>query len=274
MKNVLKSVLLLSFHVVFSQNVTVSQAINIIGKEAMLTQRMAKDKVFLSNNVENQTSKKELISSVILFERNLDILKNTTLTTEIQNDLTHLELLWVGYKQNINTTDTNNNDKVAEYNNIMLSLCEKVNIGLLKTAELNGEYPYNVTNKTFTEATISSNKLKGLSQRLALFYSTYFFKEKKYDGDQFKSIISEIDSNVAKIKTAENIDLNIKQSTEDVIFQWKNIKAILQNVTTNDFISVHSSPKTDIIFEECNKLLHYSDLLTRTYKSTNDINKI
>jgi len=74
MKSLLKTVFILSFTALCAQNKDTSQALNLVSKETMLIERMAKDRIYLNNGIQVPKATKELNSSIILFERNIEIL--------------------------------------------------------------------------------------------------------------------------------------------------------------------------------------------------------
>ncbi len=273
MKNLFLPLLLISISTVFSQKkITNSQALNIISKQAMLSQRMAKDKMFKLHNTKNKDSEIELASSVILFEKNIKTLASIPLDTKIQEQITGLELIWIGYKKNILSKKAQSNKKVMEFNDIILDECNKIYDGILKSAKSENSYPYNSKNKPFTTAVIKTNDLKYLSQRLALYYASYFYKTNTFDNEHLKSIIKNIDQRVAKASKIKNENTHITKNINELELEWNDMKTMLNSVTTNEFISPTNSPKPGLIFEKCNNLLKSSDKLSRVYKRTSEIN--
>ena len=98
MKNLIYILLLsCSFSAFSQQKYTNSQAINIVSKQAMLSQRMAKDKIYKVNNINRSVVTAELNSSLILFEKNIETLQNKIeLPPVLNKKVNTLDLLWVG----------------------------------------------------------------------------------------------------------------------------------------------------------------------------------
>lgn len=258
---------------VFSQKkLTTSQAINIIGKQSMLLQRMSKDKICKINNVNSSTSEIELASSIILFEKNISTLKVMTLSNEIQNTITEIELLWIGYKKNILNKSLKSGKKTMSYNDIILGQCNKLSKQILLSAKQNKTYPYNFDNTLLTEAVINSNDLKYLSQKLAFYYSSYFFRVNIYNNQNFNQILDEIDSKIEQTSLLKASKPRVAATTNDLQYEWKEMKNILTDIVENEYINKRKSPKPSIIFNKCNKILKNSDILSRTYKEINDVN--
>ncbi|MGY5352436.1 hypothetical protein ACXGQW_07720 [Wenyingzhuangia sp. IMCC45533] len=272
MKKVLSILLFFAFLLSYSQQrITIPQAINIISKQSMLSQRMAKDKIY-TDNTKGEDTQRGLISSVVQFENNLSSLKGMSLPDDIQKEITHIELLWIGYKQSIMDEQGDSNDEIMDYNNVVLTVTETVFSKLLDIAKKENSYPYNTNDSKFGEAYIAANNLKHTAQRLALYYTAYFYKISKYDNPVFEKIVSDIESQVTSILDIKNKNVEYADNTDKIDTEWKNIKSILEDVRNKKFISVHTSPKPEVIYEGSNKLLKYSDLLSRTYKAVNEIN--
>ncbi len=272
MKEKLIFIFLIGFVSAFSQQqITIPQAINIISKQSMLSQRMAKDKIYTSNT-EGQDSERGLISSVVQFENNLSTLKGMYLSEDIKKEITHIELLWIGYKQSIMDAESDSSNDIMKYNDVVLNVCESVFSKLLDVSKKESSYPYNTNNIKFSEAYIAANNLKHTTQRLALYYTAYFYKISKYNNPIFEKIVSDIELQVSSILDIKNLNVEYVENTESINAEWLNIKKTLEDVRNKKFISVHTSPKPEIIYEGSNKLLKYSDLLGRTYKAVNEIN--
>lgn len=273
MKQKIQILFLLGFISVFSQQrVTIPQAINLISKQSMLSQRMAKDKIYRSNIETKEKSQRALISSVVQFENNLSTLKGMSLSKDIEKQLTHIELLWIGYKQAILDEETDSDLIIMKFNNVILSVTQSVFTKLLNIAKSNKSYPYNTNNKQFSLAYIAANNLKHTGQRLGLYYTAYFYKISKYDNLVFEKIISDIEYQINNITDIEDVNPEYAEKTKSISDEWKGLKDLLKDVRLKKFISVHTSPKPEVIYEGSNKLLKYSDLLGRTYKAVNEIN--
>lgn len=261
-----------SFVSLFSQkNITRSQAINIISKQSMLSQRMAKDKIYKTNNRDHSIAQIELASSIILFEKNINTLKNMNFSDNIHQNIIAIELQWLGYKKSIIENSFDSEKRIMNFNEFILNECNTVYLKILEDAKKFNSYPYNTKNRSFSEAVINTYDLKYLSQRLALYYTSYFFKVNKFNHQDFQKIIDDIDFKIQKASIIKNTNKNVATQTNELEIEWKNTKILLNSIIQKEFISVRTSPEPVIIFEKCNKLLKSSDQLSRTYKAINVI---
>jgi len=255
----------------FSQKkLTTSQAINIMSKQAMLVERMAKDKISTFCKVETLRATKEKNSSLILFEKNINTLYKIELNPQTKSKIDLLELLWIGYKSNIKNKDKASLNKTLTFNKVVLKQCTKIYNSLIVSANQKKTYPYNFKNPKLTSAVIENNDLKYLSQRLSLYYTTYYYKLKPYNSKQFTDIINNIDNRVSKTISLKRYNLEITKKTKDLEYQWSLIKDSLSNTIKDKSINTAKSPKPSTIFRACNKILSSSDKLSRAYKATNE----
>lgn len=106
---------------VFSQKKTTRyQAINTVSKQSILSQRMAKDKIYKTKNRNNSTARTELISSIILFEKNMNTLKNMNSRKDIHKNIIRIELQWLGYKKSILQRAYESDKRIMSFNDIIL----------------------------------------------------------------------------------------------------------------------------------------------------------
>ena len=234
----LRILLFLSLTNVLAQGrITIPQAINIISKQSMLSQRMAKDKIY---NTNSSSGNRGLLSSTIQFENNLSSLKSIKISEEITKQITHLELMWLGYKINIEDESSESGSEIMNYNCNILNLCQDILSSFLAVAKEQNLYPYNTNNVDFENAYIASNNLKYAAQRLSLYYTSYYYKIAKYNNEEFENIISIIDSEVDKIRTIKNLNNEYVEDTNSIELEWNNILKQLNEVRENKFISVTS----------------------------------
>lgn len=270
MNSVLRIVFFLSCVSIFSQGrITIPQAINIISKQSMLSQRMAKDKIY---NAKTSNGTRGLLSSVIQFENNLNSLKSVKVNEGTQSEITHLELLWLGYKMNIEEESNNSNRDIMQYNRIVLDLCTNISTSLLKVAQEKKQYPFNTDNEDFHNAFKATNNLKYAAQRLALYYTAYYYKITKYDNTEFEEIISTIEGEIGKISKIKSTNTEYIGDTNLIESEWTKMISGLTEIRAKKFISVNTSTKPEAIYDASNRLLKLSDLLGRTYKAVNEIN--
>ena len=259
----------------YSQSkLTIPQAFNIANKQAMLSQRMAKDKIHAFNNSNVSKANVELGASKRLFKQNLQSLDKTSFSKKIKKDIFMLDLLSIGYNNTLELTDKTALDlKLINHSNVILDKCNDITREILLIAKNKKKYPYNVNNNAFTEAIISVNNLRFLSQKLSLYYTAFYFRNNQYNHQTFIGIVRDIEDSINKCNKVNTLSNAITVKSDDLWYTWKLIKDTLDNSIKRQFISSNSAPSPVKIFEMTNKLLNDADKLSRAYKTKSSISQ-
>lgn len=76
-----------------------AEAVNMSGLQRMLSQRIAKSYLMIGQKISVKEAQKQRDMSVELFDKNLSTLKEYAPTPEINQGLTQVESVWLGYKK-------------------------------------------------------------------------------------------------------------------------------------------------------------------------------
>jgi len=273
MKKIITYLFLCNLYVSFAQNnTTISQALNIASKQSMLCERLAKEKVFKVTNPNSFNPEQKLGVSLIQFERNISRLQDMPLPEKTLTLIKTTEMLWFSYKKSLIDKDHISTLKTMEYNKIMLSFCEKVFNDILLHAKNNKSYPYNTSKESFPSAYIASNKLKHLSQKLSLFYNSYYSRVNEYNSKDYNAVFSDIDTAMMEIGKLKESSPIISEKTKEIEKEWAALKITLQEVGKSNFEIKEKYPKPEEVLKKNDELLKDADLLTRYYKEQNDTN--
>ena len=154
-----------------------SNAVNIAGKQRMLGQRMAKNKVFLAANQKKAFATKELQKTIAGFEKGLKILQDFAPNNAVKHKVDIQEYVFNKYKTAILSKSKESLKEVLATNTLFLAVCDDVVTELinysyskaLKADGVNKHQKY-VIDK-IAAATGASGKLRYLTQRLTLYFS-------------------------------------------------------------------------------------------------------
>lgn len=182
--NVIKTIVVFVFLLIisndgFSQDtrfggLATNKAINIAGKQRMLTQKMGKIYLYLLNNPNAIKAKKDLKISKIIFEKQLLILEKNTSSALTKSKIKEVKDIWKKYKEFLESVP--NKDTAIKIINTNSTILKYTN-NLVKAVILESK-----GNKNFEELYIAeedselkkmidkAGRQRMLSQRLALYY--------------------------------------------------------------------------------------------------------
>jgi len=255
----------------FSQaEMSLTQAINIAGKQRMLGQRMAKNKVFIKANKKKNIATKELENTIINFQKNLKILKSFPSTPEIKHKIAIQENIYNSYKKAILNKNKESLLEVAETNSLFLNICDDLVTELIKHSKT---LPKTETNKhknyvidKIAEATGASGKLRYLTQRLTLYFAMNEFGFKNITTTQLNEIVKTMEVNLNYLTILEFNTLDIDDSLSQVSYYWNQLKNSLYeegnlNINTKKINASLLYDLSNTVLEKANKATKmYADL--------------
>lgn len=268
------SVFIIMFYSIisFSQaNLSLTQAINIAGKQRMLGQRMAKNKLFIKANKKTSIATKELQNTIIDFQKGLKILKNFAPTQAIKHKIAIQENIYNSYKKAILNKSKESLLEVANTNTLFLNICDDVVIELIKHSK---SLPKNEANKSqnyvidkIAEATGASGKLRYLTQRLTLYFALNEFGTQKVSPFELKEIISNLDENLNYLTILEFNTIDIDDALGQVTYYWGQLKDKLYQ---DGNIHMNSSKiNAFTMYDLSNTILEKANNATKMYADLN-----
>ncbi|HEY6143315.1 MAG TPA: type IV pili methyl-accepting chemotaxis transducer N-terminal domain-containing protein [Flavobacterium sp.] len=271
MKKILFLLTIFSATSLFAQTLTLGQAINMAGKQRMLSQRMAKDKIYKTMNKLTKEVDNELISSITLFDQNLKLLFAFAPTKEIKYKLEIVDLMWADYKKNLLERSRTATSYIFDRNTSMLNSCDNVVKELIAYSET---LPKATSTKAYDNTVLSttisnSGKLRYLTQRLTLYYSSTYYKVNKDGTAEIKEAIDMFEKTLTSVNVSvlNNSDTEFKIS--EIYRVWNNLKS---NMYKNDVIVIdrnQDSMDPVDVYQKANEILNNADQLTNLYSMLN-----
>lgn len=216
--------LLLTSTTFFSQNksygkISYEKAVNLAGKQRMLSQRIAKIKVLNSVGASSTDLKAEMNSSKTIFVRNLKILalNSQTQSAKVKAMIRQEESEWNRYKSVIETPNSTVEDVLA-ITESLLTKCHSLVLAIEEASKFNKQLAVTSSIDQLKVETVNrAGKQRMLSQKLCLYYAACRAYKKGKNADaacmQYKNIYTSMDSVVNDLMVSEinnsEIDLTI-----------------------------------------------------------------
>lgn len=249
-------------------SINYNKAINISGKQRMLSQKMSKAYLLMSKGISNEKIKKELSSSKFIFEKQLEILKENATSSSTKLYLKEVSKIWNEFKRLINKTPNfKDSARIMEINTELLNACHQV----VQSIETNSNY----NNKFFENndqglvKTINvSGKQRMLSQRLCLYFTAIKTFPKK--GDEYKVVLGSTFDEFSKVIGYLLINTHNTTEIEEeigvIMAQWEAYQANKKKFVNGDFELIDVYNVTNNLTKSFNKITGLYEIVSENRK--------
>lgn len=242
---VMTAILILLVSSVVEAAMTAAEAVNVSGRQRMLSQRIAKAYLMVGSEVDVIDARKQLDEVLALFEKQHQMLLDYAPNTAIRESLSAVEDAWVPYRELALEAP----DSLRALR--MLALSEKV----LAAAE-------NTVTLIEKESARSSAKLvnvagrqRMLSQRIAKFYVAMAWRlEDPSVEKEFNKAMQEFEAGLATLQAARVNTPEISKALERVQSQWAFSKAGFRQYKEGRFVPTVITTTTESILRQMNEI--------------------
>ena len=258
----------------FSQDSSIylTKAINIAGKQRMLGQRMAKNKIYIAKGKSKTKTKAkvEIVQAMEAFDKGLQYLRKFTPTKEIKHKLDLQEYAYKNYKKLIEDKSKKSLNEVIEMNTLFLNVCDDYVSSLVEYSKTQEVIGNNKNDKYILEniakATSASGKLRYLTQRLNLYCAIYQYKIESVTPTIFNSIIQNLNQNLNFLTILEFNTLDIDDSLSEIVYYWNDLEQKFYNKEGNVTMNFKNID-IEKLYDMCNKILTKANNTTKMYAS-------
>ncbi len=217
--------------------ISYNKAVNISGKQRMLSQKMAKAYLLMAKGINNTEIKKELNSSKFIFEKHLDILTKNASSSAVKLSIKNVKKLWDKFKEMIISNPSfTNSMRVMDSNTELLNACHDLVLSIETSSKYNNQF-FKTEKQDLVKTINISGKQRMLSQRLCLYYTaSIMFPDKKSvykktlneTFDEFDNVIGELLINT--YNTTE-----IEEELGTIMSMWEKFQTNKRGFNNGDF---------------------------------------
>ncbi len=247
-----------------SQNygsISYGKAVNISGKQRMLSQKMSKAYLLLTKGINNNEIKKELNSSKFIFEKQLEILTKNASTSNVKLSIKNVQKIWSEFKTIISSQPNfANSGDVMRLNTTLLKACHELVLSIEQSSNYNNQF-FKDKNQDLVKIINTSGKQRMLSQRLCLYYTavTMFPNEKTEYKKVLNQVFDEFDSVIGNLLISNHNTTELEEELGSVMSIWEKFQTNKRGFTNGDF-------PLEEVFTTTNQLTRSFNKITGIYE--------
>ncbi|CAL2059652.1 type IV pili methyl-accepting chemotaxis transducer N-terminal domain-containing protein [Tenacibaculum sp. 190524A05c] len=220
---------------------TFNKAVNISGKQRMLTQKLAKTYLYLLGNPTDAKAKRDLLTTKIIFEKQNKILGANSQSQLTKNLISKVNKTWGKFKSLIEGVPNLKNAKeVVATNSILLKETnDVVEAVILESKNANNASSDDSLSEEDVELKQTINKAgkqRMLSQRLALYYfaNSGSLKDKNNEA-RLRGVYSNIDDAITDLLISNFNNAKVEEVLGAAMAKWELVRNNEEKLFKNGF---------------------------------------
>ncbi|GAA4278439.1 type IV pili methyl-accepting chemotaxis transducer N-terminal domain-containing protein [Aquimarina mytili] len=247
-------------------SISYNKAVNISGKQRMLSQKMSKAYLLLAKGINNKEISKELNSSKFIFDKQLEILTQNASSTAVKLSIKNVKKFWSKFKGLISTAPSFTNSlEVMELNTKLLSACHELVLSIETSSKYNNQF-FKTENQDLISIINVSGKQRMLSQRLCLYYTaSSMFPNKKAEYRRIlNQVFEEFDSVIGDLLISSYNTTEIEEELGNVMSIWEKFQSNKKGFYSNGFTLEEVFYTSNNLTKSFNKITGIYELIAKS----------
>ncbi len=208
--------------------ISYGEAVNISGRQRMLSQKISKAYLIRAMGYDNFTTKREMDSSIILFRKQLNTLLTNTKDNSIKKKLQKVSSFWEKFENHLaKTPNIITAQRIMNKNTTLLNLCDDV-VKMIENYYSETNNTKSTRKRELLDIIDTSGKQRMLSQRLCLYYAggSVFTKQNNTYTVNLRTVYSEFDKAITQLVMSSFNDDKVRVEISKLLFFWHNFKSM------------------------------------------------
>ena len=211
-----------------------NKAVNISGKQRMLSQKMSKSYLYLITNPNDKQAKKDLLTSKIIFEKQNGIIRQNANFKSTKDKISRVDRIWKEFKTIIESTPNYDNAKrILDINTDLLKASnDVVSAVVLEAKGINQSDEEILEDDNDAEKDSELKKIinisgrqRMLAQRLGFYYYANQATLKNKNSEQMlRNVYNEIDGAITILLISDFNNTKIEEKLGVAMSKWNTLK--------------------------------------------------
>ena len=224
-----------------------AEAVNVSGRQRMLTQRMMKNYLLIGAGIQTDKAQRQLDEAVALFEEQLLELRDYSPNDIISRKLDTVEALWLPHRIRIISTPSKaGSSSLMKDNLTLLKACDDVVKAIEAYSGIDSARLVNL-----------SGRQRMLSQKIAKVYVARAWRIRSdWLNEEFEDAITLFDESLKELERYPNNTPDLNDSLERVRNQWDFSRTGFQLEDSGRYVPTVISVTTDSILGKMDDITH------------------